>query len=192
MANYTAIAEVSQTLVSVLTEGLRDLQTTVRTDDLQTAPSTSNLLTLFLFQIREDGHSRNRPPEVRHRDNKAVLQRPPLALCIHFMLTPWAAQQEDNQRILGQAMQTLHDNAIITGPALSGSLKHANEAIHLSLVPLTLEDQLRVWSGLNKPYRLSLHYEARVVRIASKAEEERSITRTRGLGSAEPQPEAGT
>lgn len=190
MANYTAIAEVSQTLVTVLTDGLSALHTTVRMDDLQATPSTANLLTLFLFQIREDGHSRNRPVEVRPQGNKAIIQRPPLALCVHYMLTPWAAQQEDNQRILGQAMQTLHDSAITTGPVLSGSLKQANESLHLALVPLSLEDQLRVWNGLNKPYRLSLHYEVRVVRIASKLEEERSTARTRGISPAQPHPEA--
>jgi len=190
LANYTAIAEVSQTLVTVLTAGLSELRTVVRMDDLQTTPSTSNLLTLFLFQIREDGHSRNRPSEVRTQGNKSIIQRPPLALCVHYMLTPWAAQQEDNQRILGQAMQTLHDSAITSGPLLSGSLKQANEALHLALVPLSLEDQLRVWNGLNKPYRLSLHYEVRVVRIASRIEEERSTARTRGVSPALPEPEA--
>lgn len=189
MADFTAIADVSHTLVDLLTQGLSSLGTAVRLEDLQTAPSTSNLLTLFLFQIREDGPTRNRPVEVRTTGTQTTIQNPPLALTVHYLLTPWAAKQEDNQRILGQAMQTLHDSAIITGPALRGSLSPGNEALHVALMPLSLEDQLRVWSGLNKPYRLSLHYEIRVVRIASQVRVTRSTARSRGFGTAEPQPE---
>ncbi|MCP3143401.1 DUF4255 domain-containing protein [Pyxidicoccus xibeiensis] len=189
MADFTAIADVSQTLVDLLTEGLSNLGTKVRLDDLQAAPATANLLTMFLFQIREDGHTRNRPADVRTTGTKATLQRPPLALAVHYMLTPWATKQEDNQRILGQAMQSLHDNAIVTGPALRGSLNAGNEALHLAMVPVNLEDQFRVWNSLTRPYRLSLFYEVRVVRIASRVEQQRSTVRSRGVGSLQPRPE---
>ncbi len=185
MADFTAIADVSQTLVDLLTESLANLGTSVQLNDLQKAPPASNLLTLFLFQIREDGHSRNRPPEVRPAATGVTIKRPPLTIVVQYLLTPWATNHDDNQRILGQTMRTLHDNAIISGPALRGSLLAVQEPIHLALVPLTLEDQLRVWHSINQPYRLSLHYEARIIRIDSLISSTSAVAQSRSIAPAD-------
>ncbi len=189
MATFRAVEDVSQTMVNLLTAGLAALGTAVRVDDLQVTPVTSNLLTLFLYRISEDGHSRNRPPQARVTGVPAMaeLRKPPLALCVHYMLTPWSTHFPVNHQILGQAMQTLHDGAILTGASLSGSLA-PDEDLHLTMVPLTLEEQLRVWHAINKPYRLSIYYEARVVRIDSNATVSRALVRERGLTPAEAAP----
>ena len=189
MATFQAIEHVSQTMVTLLAAGLAPLGTAVRVDDLQATPATSNLLTLFLFRITEDGHSRNRPPEVRlsAAPTTAQIRRPPLALCVHYMLTPWSTHFPDNHRIMGEAMRTLHDSAIVTGAALSGTLA-PDEDLHITMVPVSLEDQLRVWYAINKPYRLSLYYEVRVVRIESTTPVVRAVVRERTLVPAEPVP----
>jgi hypothetical protein len=188
VATFAAVADVSTTLVDLLTQGLSGLGTTVRLDDLQTAPAAANLMTVFLYLIREDGHTRNRPPTVRitGAPPTATVTRPPLSVSVQYLLTPWAAQHDDNQRILGQAMQTLHDNAIVAGSLLRGSLAAANEQLQLSVVTMTLEDHLRVWHGLNLRYHLSLCYEARAVRIDSLAAVPRAVVRERGIVPAEP------
>lgn len=187
MATFQAIEHVSQTMVNLLTTGLSTLLTTVRIDDLQTTPANSNLLTLFMFRITEDGHSRNRPAEVRltAAPTTAELRRPPLALCMHYMLTPWGQHFPENHRIMGEAMRTLHDNAIVTGASLVGSLA-PDEDLHITMVPVSFEDQLRLWYAINKPYRLSLYYEVRVVRIESTTPFTRAVVRERGLVPAEP------
>jgi Pvc16 N-terminal domain len=186
VATFQAVEHVSQTLVSLLTTGLSGLGTQVQVNDLQTTPANSNLLTLFLFRITEDSHSRNRPPEVRVSGTPASagLRKPPLALCVHYMLTPWGQHFPENHRILGEAMRTLHDNAIVTGASLSGSLA-PDEDLHFTMVPVSLEDQLRVWYAINKPYRLSLYYEVRVVRIESTVTVQRAVVRERGITPAE-------
>mgnify|MGYP001297496285 CR=1 FL=1 len=187
MATFQAVEHVSDTLVNLLTAGLANLGTTVRVDDLQTTPTPpANLLTLFLFRITEDGHSRNRPQEVRVTGAPATAasRKPPLALCMHYMLTPWGTHFPVNHQILGQAMQTLHESAIVTGPALSGSLA-PDEDLHITMVPLSVEDQLRVWHAINKPYRLSLYYDVKVVRIESTATVTRAVVRERGIVPAE-------
>jgi hypothetical protein len=187
VATFQAIEHVSQTMVNLLTNGLLTLGTAVRVDDLQVAPATTNLLTLFLFRITEDGHSRNRPAEVRltGAPTSAELRRPPLALCVHYMLTPWGQHFPENHRILGEAMRTLHDSAIVTGASLVGSLA-PDENLHITMVPVSFEDQLRVWYAINRPYRLSLYYEVRVVRIESTAPTMRSVVRERGFVPAGP------
>jgi hypothetical protein len=53
------------------------------------------------------------------------------------------------------------------------------------MTPLTLEEQSRVWDAVQKPYRLSLHYEARVIRIDSQERREQAVVLTRGHAPAE-------
>jgi hypothetical protein len=43
---------------------------------------------------------------------------------------------------------------------------HADE-LHLSFAPRTIEELAKVWEAMQQPYRLSVCYEVRVVRIAS-------------------------
>jgi hypothetical protein len=69
--------------------------------------------------------------------------------------------------LLGRALQTLHDDAILSGPQLLGGLAGTGESLKLKLAPLTLEEQTRVWHAVQRPYRLSLTYEVRVIRIDS-------------------------
>jgi hypothetical protein len=45
---------------------------------------------------------------------------------------------------------------IATGAVLRGVLATNNEDVHFSMVPLSLEDQLRIGTDINKPYRALL------------------------------------
>lgn len=189
MGQFTAIAEVTESIIQVLDAAYAaaGLAVTVEASDLQGNISTAPArLTVFLFQVKEDGHARNRPPTVQPGVPQATLQKPPLALAVHYLLTPWSGSRQSDQQILGIALQTLHESAIITGPSLVGSLASGNEALHLTLTPLTIEEQTRVWVAVQKPYRLSLHYEVRVVRIESLEATLRSTVRSRGLAPASP------
>lgn len=191
MASPDAISEVSQTLVDLLSTGLAPLGTTVQLHDLQATPAASNLLTVFLFMLREDAHAKNRPPSVTLNPGpppKSTLTRPPMALTVHYLLNAWSSDLVTNQKILGRAMLTLHDSAIVGGSQLRGSLAANNEELHLSMVPLTLEDQLRVWHALTKPFRLGVTYEVRVVRVDSLVSATRPAVRERGLVPAEAVP----
>jgi hypothetical protein len=191
VATSDAIADVSRTLVDLLTAALTPLGTSVQLHDLQATPAIGNLLTVFLFMLREDAHAKNRPPSVTLNPGpppRSVLQRPPVALTVHYLLNPWSDDHPTNQKILGRAMLALHDSAIVGGSQLRGSLAANNEELHFSMVPLTLEDQLRVWHALTKPFRLGVTYEARVVRIDSQVSVTQPAVRERGLVPAEAEP----
>ena len=72
-------------------------------------------------------------------------------------------------------MRVLNDYAIITddledsngAQLLDTSLLKEYERVKLTLEPLTLEDVAKVWTALNRPYRLSAAYEVSVVQIES-------------------------
>ena len=68
-----------------------------------------------------------------------------MPLILRYLLTPWGGDRATEHLLLGRALQTLHDDAILSGPQLQGGLAGTSEALKLKLAPLTLEEQTRVW-----------------------------------------------
>jgi hypothetical protein len=173
--NYEVIAAVSETLRDVLRSAMLEATLDVDVDlhDLQfaAAPLAKPTLTIFLFEIGEDPSARNRP-RVRETDPPNMkIRKPPVALVLRYLLTAWrggdAADQKTPQLILGQAIQVLYNKAILSGPDLQGVLKGTDEALKVTMSPLSLEDRTRVFNAVQKPYRLSVSYEVRVVNLDS-------------------------
>jgi hypothetical protein len=171
--DFGVIAAVSETLRSVLANAVGSLDNpppTAEISDLRgTIQSTPARLTLFLFEVGEDPSARNKP-RVRIVDApKLKLAKPPMALCLRYLVTPWGGDRLTEHRLLGRAMQVLYDGAIISGPDLQGaSLIGSNEALKVTLSPITLDSLARVWWAIQVPYRLSLSYEVRVVNLDSE------------------------
>jgi hypothetical protein len=170
MANSNAIGDVSATLQKVLHDALVALDPGFFVDvsDLQGTMSVSPAhLTIFLFEVVEDPSARNRPPVRQATPPDVVLKKPPVALILRYMLTPWSGDRITDHKIVGKVIETLYDKAILSGPDLLGTLLDSNVALKITLSPITLEDRTRVWYSVQKPYRLSLTYEVRVVDIDS-------------------------
>lgn len=187
MSDSAVIADVSETLQSVLTDAFSTLAPgppVAEIHDLQGAISTAPArMTIFLFEVVEDATLRNRPPQHSVTPPDISMQKAPVPLILRYLLTPWSGDRLTDHRIMGRALQTLHDGAILSGPQLQGGLAGGSEAIKLKLAPLTLEERTRVWHAVQRPYRLSVTYDARVVNIDS------TISRTRPpVGSRNLQP----
>jgi hypothetical protein len=171
MPDSSVIADVSQTLQTVLTNAFSTISPgppVAEVHDLQgTISTTPARMTIFLFEAVEDPTVRNQrrpreivPPNIAQR-------RPQVPLILRYLLTPWGGDRATEHLLLGRALQTLHDDAILSGPQLLGGLAGTSEALKLKLAPLTLEEQTRVWFAVGKAYHLSLTYEVRVIRIDS-------------------------
>jgi hypothetical protein len=87
------------------------------------------------------------------------------------MMTPWSGDRVTDHRIMGRTLQVLYDGAILSGVQLQGTLIGTDEALKVTLAPITLEERARVWYAIQKPYRLSVTYEVRVVNLDSEDEE---------------------
>lgn len=177
MANYEVIASVSETLREVLKAALSVIDTVPTPKavlhDLQFEnPLTDPTLTIFLFEIGEDPSARNRP-RIRDIDPPDFeIRKPPVALVLRYLLTAWGGtelnDQKTPQRVLGRAIQALYDKAILSGPDLQGVLADKDEVLKVTMSPLSIEDRARVWHAVQKPYRLSVAYEVRVVNLDSE------------------------
>lgn len=169
MATFNAIQEVSEILRKVLDDGVTAVGATCIIHDLVANPAIGMTLTLTLYEIAEDPSARNRPDIRVVQNNQIVTQRSPAALLLRYMITAWSGQIVDDQKILGRAIQTLYDQAIISGPQLTGtSLSDRDEAIAVTMIQQSIEDRTHVWRAYDKAYRLSVNYEVRVVKIDSQ------------------------
>ncbi len=182
VSDFNAIADVSATLVEVLTKGLHvgfpNDAPKVLLRDLKDDP-TENAITVFLYDVSEDASTRNRPATVRRENigNSVNSVRSPMALSLRYLITPWSFATQggvneprlNEHRYLGLVARLFYDKPIIAGIDLQGlgGLQGSSEALKVSLVPLPLEDRTRIWESGSKPYRLSLVYEVRVVNIDS-------------------------
>ena len=68
-------------------------------------------ISLYLYRVTFNTTRRNMPP--RRDPIKGTRRRPPVPLDLHFLLTAWAADAGQQQRLLGWAVRTLEDTPIL-------------------------------------------------------------------------------
>lgn len=121
------------------------------------------------------------------RGNPQGSKRSPLSLTLHYMLTAYAKKAEGAafddvtaHRLLGNAMAVLHEYPVLNDvhdsdfdasldTQFAKELRDSFEKIKVSMVPTTMEELSKIWTGLSKAYRLSVGYEVSLVQIAPVA-----------------------
>ncbi|GGR38866.1 DUF4255 domain-containing protein [Streptomyces netropsis] len=207
MGSHDVIADVSDILLRVLTEAVREpgSEPTVRLVDLigRQPGSPGGLgLELFLYEVAEDPSARNRPDRhtlVEDPVTGAVRQerrRAAMALLLRYLLVPTGGTPDAQQRMLGRAVRALYDDAVLQGPSLvpaaeSNSVAAAGESLKLRLAPLSLDERAKVWWAIAQPYRLSLNYEVRVVNLDSRDVSDRSAVTEAEVGVGQGPPPVG-
>lgn len=131
-----------------------------------TAQDSSRRLSLWLYHLSEDEHVKNAPP-VRLAD--ASTRMTPLALDLYYLLTPFTGTGEADHLLLGKAMQTLHDTAIVR--VVDTVVGDINEELRISLYRRSLDEISQVWQALREPYRLSVCYQVKVTHLDSLRDE---------------------
>jgi hypothetical protein len=186
VADFGVISDVSTSLVALLDQDLRKppLNARAQLDDLSGSAPAGLTLTVTLYEILEDGPSRNRSRPQQPSGTAVLSTKPPMALRLHYLLTPWGGDPATEQQIVGRAMQALYDDSIFAGAELLGGLQGSADTLKITLVPLTLEDRARVWYAIQKPYRLSVNYEVRVVNLDATVEQRTEVVQSRALDAA--------
>jgi hypothetical protein len=167
MSTTTAIGDVTRSLADLLAneqEPRGSFGVSLKSPADEEIDENNPTVNLYLFRIEENPFAKNRAWQPVGDD---VLHKTPLSLNLFYVVTPYAKQQEDGHRVLGQAMRIFYDHAILDPVLLGEPLQHTADALKLDLCPFNLEDLTRVWNAFNKPYRLSVCYQARIVFIDS-------------------------
>jgi hypothetical protein len=184
MGDYTVIGEVSTLIERTLDAAVKTVSgvAVAKLDDLSGTVATSPpKLTIFLYEIAEDPPSRNRPHVRPDPANPQVVRKPPMALLLRYLVTAWAGDQVTQHQMLGVALRTFYDESIFSGARLTGGLAAGTDALHFTLTPLTLDQKSLIWYAIQKPYRLSLNYEVRVVNLDATGDLPASPVRSREL-----------
>lgn len=190
MPDFSVIADVSETLESVLTDALSTLAPGPPIAELHdlSGPVAVNppRVTLFLYEVTEDHTVRNRPAPRSITPPNLTEEKPPLPLLLRYLLTPWSGDILTDHRMLGRSLQVLYDGAILSGPQLHGGLAGTSEALKLKLAPLSLEERTRVFDATQERYHLSVTYEVRVINLDPIQQQVRVPVRERQLIGARP------
>ena len=144
MSASTIISDVTQTLHDLLIQqqrpvGLFAVFLNSPADDARDPMDPK--INLFLFRVVENPFAKNR---TWLQAGPGVLQKPPLALNLSYIITPFANERLDEHRAIGEAMRIFYDHAIIAAPLLKGELEHTTEELKVDLCQFSLEELTRI------------------------------------------------
>lgn len=127
---------------------------------LDDADAASATLVLFLYRIVPNASLRNEEHRVpASRPNAtATVYKTSLPLDLYYLLTAGPrsqASEPESLRLLGYALQSLHEVPHLVGTAVFG------ETVRLTIEPVTSEEMSRVWALFpTQNYRTSIIYVA--------------------------------
>lgn len=173
MADYPIIADVSNYIVRALREKMCPEPIPSPNNIEVSTPAESDvdyILGLYLYDVREEGEVAV-PPLIG--SGRTRLRRPPRPYSLYYMLFLNGSSQMglkggDVQKIIGRAAQIINDSSSVSPRTLQSWLEEDEPPIIFSPARLSLEDKVRVWSAINKPYQVSLFYKAAPVFLSSE------------------------
>jgi hypothetical protein len=188
VSDYNVIADIGDTLKKLLWENFEtdaaiypiiieseDQIALVSPDDMD--EGTPRKLSLFLYQIIENGHMKN---SEMITVNTAHLQYPPVILDLLFLVTCSTDDRKKDHLLLGKVMQVFHDNAVLKGSVLQGTLAGSGEEFRLVFHTLPFEETINLWQSFReKSFKLSVCYRVTPVKIDSTRQREISRVQER-------------
>ena len=202
MSTALAIAATTRVLSSVILQGIQSAEsatpglsgilgsaptmTSRAPDQLETGNGEVAQLSLFLYHVTYNQGWREVGLPSRNGSGAGV-NRPPLALDLHYLLIAYGDSEYVPQILLGLGMQALHEtpflyrqqiiNVFTPGPPLSpidAALATANLADQIEMIkvtpePLATEDLSKLWTAFGSKFRPAAGFEATVVLIESTA-----------------------
>lgn len=173
MADYTIIADVSSYIVKTLREKMCPEPVPSPNNIEISSPAAQDvdyIVGLYLYEIKEEMQV-SRPPVVER--GRIQLVRPPRPYSLYYMVfingsSQMGLKAPDIQKIIGRIAQIVNDNSSVYPQQLQPWLDEGEPPIVLSQAKMTLEEKVRVWQAINKPYEISLFYKAAPVFLSSE------------------------
>ena len=169
MADFSIISDVSNAILKLLREQICPELIQSPEAIQMISPSDKNAdyqLGLYLYDIQE---LREYKQLDLIRLEKGIGKYPPKPLNLYYALfinskAQMMSDAENDQRILGRAMQVLMDNSILNDN--TGEWEEENPSI--TSLPLSFEDKTKIWSVLSLPYQLAVYFSVAPVMLSSR------------------------
>jgi len=173
LATYHAIAATSRAIVGLLDDACPKTEFEKADFELYHASNfekpMAEGISLLLYRVTVNSTLRNLPPRLTPDGTR---YRPSLPLDLHYLLTAWAGDPDQQQRLLGWSIRTLEDTPILPAAILNKYIDRpytfrSDEAVELICDPLPLQDLLSLWDKLKPKFQTSTAYVARMITIDS-------------------------
>jgi len=114
-------------------------------------------LNFFLHDIRENQKLRQSQPmwnvELKD-DNTAIRRRTPVRVDLHYMITAWATEPEDEHRLLSRTLMALFRSPELPDDLLPDSLQHQSAPISIMVAQYDeLKQPTDIWNVLDNEMR---------------------------------------
>lgn len=110
-------------------------------------------LNLFLYDIHENQKLRQAQPmwqTTRNPNGTVTHKRKPVRIDLHYMITVWATEPEDEHRLLARTVMALFRHPHLPDNVLPPSLQHQQRKIELMVAqPNALKNPVDVWTVLD-------------------------------------------
>lgn len=172
MAKYTAIADVCKTVTDMLKDNLVP-EPIAKPENIGVCDPKDRgnfILGIHPYNIVENKELLSTRPLFLPN---GYVQDPPTSYQIYCMLSVLskaeiATRAFDEERIIGRVLQLFKDNPVLPKKYMPESLKISSEVVNLEMLPLELEEKVKIWSMFNESYRLSIFFSLGPVLIESK------------------------
>ena len=173
MADYTIIADVSSYIVKTLREKMCPEPIPSPNNIEISSPASQDvdyIVGLYLYEVKEEGQIAQ-PPLMT--SGGVRLQKPPNPYSLYYMVfingsSQMGLKAPDIQKIIGRIAQIVNDNSSVRPNQLQPWLDAEEPPIVLSQAKISLEEKVRVWQAISKPYQISLFYKAAPVFLSSE------------------------
>jgi len=172
MADYPIISDVSNYIIKTLREKMCPEPIPSANNIEISSPLSQDvdyIVGLYLYDIREDVEVTG-PRYVQ--SGRAQIAKPPRPYALYYMVFingsgQMGLKDPDIQKIIGRIAQIVNDNSSVRPDELQNWLDTQEPPIVLSQAKISLEEKVRVWQAINKPYQISLFYRAAPVYLSS-------------------------
>jgi Pvc16 N-terminal domain len=180
MAGVDAIAVTSRAIVGLLEDGRPTEFDRARfrvfqaADMVEARDGFSEGVSLYLYRVSFNATRRYLPS--RRDPITGFRRRPAVSLDLHFLLTAWAPDAGQQQRLLGWCVRTLEDTPILPAGFLNRfgpnrtDVFDASETVEIVGDNLSLQDIFNIWEVAKHRQQPSVSYVARQVTIDSSSE----------------------
>ena len=173
MADYPIISDVSAYIIKTLREKMCPEPIPSANNIEISSPLSQDvdyIVGLYLYDIREDVEVTG--PRYVQR-GRAQMAKPPRPYALYYMVFingsgQMGLKDPDIQKIIGRIAQIVNDNSSVMPNELQSWLDTQEPPIVLSQAKISLEEKVRVWQAINKPYQISLFYRAAPVYVSSE------------------------
>jgi hypothetical protein len=142
---------------------------------------------LFLYQVTPNAFLRNLDLPTRDAGGQRVVQRPQIALDLHYLLSFYGDDEKlEPQLMMGEVMRDIHARPMLTHQTIAAIINNIGDAERKKIIEdsqiekslelvkfapsvLSLDDMFKLWSVFSQtPYVLSVAYQATVVLIEAE------------------------